>query len=224
MTDVDERAASQDAARPTGHDELGPVSPERLTFFSDAVVAIAMTLLALELPVPVGRTNAEALRFLGDHIPEYYSFLISFAVIGIHWAGHHRIFRWVRALGGRVARWNMLWLLMSVLTPFATKTLAGSGAFQVRFITYAAVQALAGLFFLLMLYELDRNRLFREEMPRPVLTSAYARLAGMATVFAVSIPVSLVAGGWAYLCWIAMPAVMRGTMWLAVRRRARGRP
>src|SRR3954452_23319670 len=78
--------------------EVAVGSAERLVFFSDAVVAIAITLLALELPVPTGDTNAAVWHSLGDHLGEYLAFLISFAVIGSHWFGHHQLFRYLGRL------------------------------------------------------------------------------------------------------------------------------
>jgi uncharacterized membrane protein len=197
--------------------ENGAASAERLTFFSDAVVAIAMTLLALELPVPEGLTNHEALHSLREHAMEYWAFFISFAVVAVHWSGHHRLFGHLTGLGGRLLRWNLLWLLTIVLMPFATRTLTGDGAFQVRFITYAAVQALAGTFFLLMVREISRHHLLRPDAPPEVVPASYARLFVMTSAFLVSIPVSLVTR-WAYLCWIAIPFVSRGYVILARRR------
>ena len=67
-------------------------SAERLSFFADAVIAIAITLLALELPKPEGTTNAELLHSVGVHRGDYIAFLISFLVIGSHWAAHQRVF------------------------------------------------------------------------------------------------------------------------------------
>src|SRR4051794_8977616 len=78
------------------------VAAERLTFFADAVIAIAITLLALELPTPLGSTNHELLESVGEHQGEYIAFLISFVVIGAHWSGHHRVFRHVESIGGRL--------------------------------------------------------------------------------------------------------------------------
>src|SRR5262249_51511197 len=118
-------------------------SAERLVFFSDAVVAIALTLLALELPVPEGGTNEVVLRQVVHLRDEYSAFLISFAVIGSHGFGHHRLFAQVTGHAGSMVRWNTLWLLMIVLTPFATRVLTAGGAFETRFIVYASVQALA---------------------------------------------------------------------------------
>jgi len=193
---------------------------ERLTFFSDAVVAIAMTLLALELPVPEGLRNDQALHSLRVHAGEYWAFFISFAVVAIHWSGHHRIFGYVTGLGGRLVRWNLLWLLTIVLTPFATRTLTGEGAFQVRFITYAGVQAFAGLCFLMMVREMTRHHLLRPDTPPVVVSASYARLFVMTGAFLVSIPVSLVTS-WAYVCWIAIPFVSRGLLLVAKRRKHR---
>lgn len=59
---------------------------DRLIFFTDAVVAIAITLLALELPVPSGRNVSEFWRSVREHHDEYLAFLISFFVISASWS------------------------------------------------------------------------------------------------------------------------------------------
>jgi Endosomal/lysosomal potassium channel TMEM175 len=76
---------------------------DRLTLFSDAVVAIAITLLAIELPVPEGGTVPvfwESVRHDGSH---YAAFLISFFVIAAAWRDHHDISgisrAWIRSCG-----------------------------------------------------------------------------------------------------------------------------
>jgi uncharacterized membrane protein len=183
------------------------------------VVAIAITLLALGLPVPRGATNAELLRSAGDHLDDYLAFLISFAVIGGHWFAHHRTFRYVPRLGGRLGQWNMLWLLMIITTPFATRVLTSEeGAFESRFIFYAAVQVLAGLFSLLMIREIARHRLLRPAAP-PGMIGAYSwRAAVLTGTFAVSIPVALLTR-WAYVCWAAIPLILRAVRHLPAHRR-----
>src|SRR5215813_5536469 len=137
-------------ARGVEADDLGRdvelPSAERLVFFSDAVVAIAITLLALDLPVPQGQGNMDLLHSARNNLNDYLAFGISFVVIAAHWRGHHRVFRYVRAVGP-ILRWNLLWLFFIVITPFATKVLAGDGAFQARFTFYATQQALIGISF-----------------------------------------------------------------------------
>jgi uncharacterized membrane protein len=180
---------------------------DRLTFFSDAVVAIAITLLALELPVPEGVTNADVLHQINDdYISEYLAFFISFAVISAHWFGHHRVFRYVISVSPAARRWNMLWLLMIVLTPFAARVISEDGAFQFRFILYASVQALAGLFFLLAVRALAKHGDLGPLAPADLLANSYQRLGAVTLMFVVSIPISLFTH-YAYLCWIAIPFV-----------------
>lgn len=192
-------------------DEVEFAAAERLTFFSDAVVAIAITLLALELPVPHNGSTDQVLRQMDDHLMAYIAFFISFAVIGQHWAAHHAVFRWVRRLGGRVQRLNMLWLMILVLTPYITKLLTEGegGGFIVRFGLYALAQAIAGVLFVLMIRDMRRYDLFRVGVPEEAISATVLSSAVMASVFAISIPVALVAGRWAYLVWIAMPAAFR---------------
>ena len=184
------------------------IGAERLNFFSDAVAAIAITLLALDLPVPVGQGNAQMWKNLGANVTDYAAFLISFAVIGGSWIGHHRTFGYLARVNGPLARWTMLWLLMIVVTPFATRTIVGDGAFAACFTLYAGVQALASIFFMLAVRETQRGRLMRPGTPHAVFTRTYYRTAVVAILFLISIPLSFVTQ-WAFACWGAIPFVMR---------------
>src|SRR6516165_8761282 len=83
-------------------DEVDFVAAERLIFFTDAVAAIAMTLLAFDLRSPditAKMSNGQALAALWEQNRLYYvAFLISFMVIGSHWRAHHQLFRNVSRL------------------------------------------------------------------------------------------------------------------------------
>ena len=83
---------------------------ERLTFFSDAVIAIAITLLAIELPLPEGGSVSAFWGSVRDESGHYAAFLISFLAIAAAWNSHHDIFRYVRRVDTRVRTLNMTWL------------------------------------------------------------------------------------------------------------------
>lgn len=191
--------------------EARVIAAERLTFFSDAVVAIAITLLALELPVPDANTNAELMHAAAENRAEYLAFLISFFAIGAYWRAHHRLFRYVSSLGGAVIRLSFGWMLMLILMPFATKVLQGDGAFETRFVFYACVQVVALLMFLLMIREVKRLHLYREDAPMQLFRDSYRGIAAMGLGFLVSIPLAFVVGSWAYACWAVVP--LAETLW-----------
>lgn len=207
---------------PAGSGEPKITGVERTVFFSDAVVAIAITLLALDLHVPEVGSNAEFWRDMNQHLDDYIGFLVSFAVIGGHWLNHHQVFGHVARLTSGLARWNMLWLLMIVVTPFATRVIVGDGAFGARFTLYALVQALSSIFFILALYEIVRHHLVRTGTPRTVFVRVYQRAFTVAVLFLVSIPLAFLTH-WAYACWVAIPVVIRleGPIAAWWRRRAR---
>jgi len=196
------------------------ISAERLIFFSDAVVAIAITLLAFALPLPEHVTNATSNTAVWDaiwaHRLDYLTFLISFVVIGSHWRLHHRLFRDVYRLDTRIMTLNMVWLMMIVLIPFATKLISGAGGFGVRFSVYAAIQVLTMLTFLLMGRHIRSGELVRADAP-PASPDGDAALLATAALFALSIPVAFVTQ-WAFALWIASAPVAR-----AIGRRRQGR-
>ena len=184
---------------------------ERVIFFSDAVVAIAITLLALALPVPGGfdgMTNGQLLHALGNNWDEYFPFLISFVVIANHWAVHRKMFRYVNRLNTQVIAANMVWLLMMIVTPFATRVLEGSGGFGVRFTLYALVQIIASACLLLMSVEIARGDLLRPDAPESARHPDHAPSVAIIIAFLVSIPVSFFTG-WAFALWAAIPLLVR---------------
>ncbi len=97
---------------------------ERMILFSDAVFAIAITLLVIEIKVPEipksEVTDGKLLNALGELIPKFFGFCISFMFIGIYWAVHHRMFGFVINYTPKLLRLNLLFLFAVVLMPFST--------------------------------------------------------------------------------------------------------
>jgi uncharacterized membrane protein len=205
---------------PEGSPEVAANVAERVVFFSDAVVAIAITLLALALPVPTGTdgfTNGQMLHALGRHWPDYLAFFISFYVIGNHWAAHRRVFRFANRMNHRVTALNMLWLLMMILTPFAARLLASNGGFGVRFTIYAVIQVVASASLLLISREVVARNLLRADTPDSARHHDDSGTLGMIVAFLISIPVAFVTE-WSFAVWAAS-SVVAGML----RRRARAR-
>jgi uncharacterized membrane protein len=98
--------------------------PDRLLLFTDAVVAIAVTLLVLPLVdvVPeVAREHGKATEVFTAHQAAIWTFLLSFVVIIRIWMAHHRVFQHVRAYSTALILCNAGWLLAIVVLPFTTE-------------------------------------------------------------------------------------------------------
>ena len=96
---------------------------ERLIFFSDAVFAIAITLMVLEIKIPDFHENVSdktLLKSLGHLIPKFVGFIISFMLIGMYWTVHHRMYGFVTNYNRRLLRLNLFFLFFIVLMPFST--------------------------------------------------------------------------------------------------------
>jgi len=76
---------------------------ERMILFSDAVFAIAITLLVIEIKIPdkeflkehADLSDRTLLHSLSQLVPKFTGFLISFSLIGLYWSIHHRLFGFV---------------------------------------------------------------------------------------------------------------------------------
>jgi len=187
--------------------EVDVAAAERLTFFSDAVVAIAITLLAIELPVPSGATTAEFVASLGAGSFEYLAFLISFAVIANHWVAHHRVFRYVRKADGPLVALNLFWLLLIVLTPFLTRILTEGDVGFVQFGMYAVAQAVQMTTFALMIVVLNRRGWLAPDAPRSLTTRGWVNSMVAASGFLISLPFFPLVGSWAFAVWALVPMV-----------------
>jgi uncharacterized membrane protein len=96
----------------------------RLVAFSDAVFAITITLLVLEIRPPTDYTNLHhALAVLW---PSYLAYVVTFLFIGQVWANHHVMFDHIRAADRVVLLLNTLLLMVVAFLPFATSVLAGA--------------------------------------------------------------------------------------------------
>lgn len=203
--------------------------PDRMVFFSDAVVAIAMTLLALELPVPEGTTVSKVLEGLRDNGGAYGAFVLSFFVIGGAWQAHHQLFAYIKRIDATTIGRNLQWLLIIVVTPFVTKLMIhGAGdrhdhSASIRLACYGFVQVLTWLTLLRIYLHLRNHDLLTEDAP--VRLQGWAERRGILIgLFLLSVPLAFVTPWAAAACWIGSPLVLRGVhLAKALRARRAGR-
>jgi len=114
---------------------------DRMLFFSDAVFAIVLTLLALELRPPEveARDDAALLAGLHEAAPHFIAFVASFALISIYWIAHMQITRRLRVFDWPVAVANLFFLLTITLIPFANDLAVARGWTPLAFALYGGV-------------------------------------------------------------------------------------
>ena len=158
-------------------------SVERLILFSDAVVAIAITLLVL--PVLDTASDKGSLGdLLSDAWPRISAFVISFAVVASFWQAHRKIFAGVGALSSRLIWANMFWLLTIAFLQFPAEVLGvrDSSETEVRALYVGSLLAVA-VAQLLLTVSIDRYRSLWRAGERPDI-SLNASIVGT-TLFAI---------------------------------------
>ncbi|MEY2169252.1 MULTISPECIES: TMEM175 family protein [unclassified Rhodanobacter] len=125
---------------------------ERLKAFSDAVFAIAITLLVIEVHVPRLDTldDTAYLAALAHLIPSFMGFMLSFLTIGALWIAHHRLFGVLDGYEPRLMWPNMLLLMVIAFMPFATALMSSNPLARVPEMFYSATLLAAGLLQLLL--------------------------------------------------------------------------
>ncbi len=92
------------------------MSKARMEAFSDGVIAIIITIMVLELKIPVGADPASLLPL----VPVFMSYLMSFVFLGIYWVNHHHLLQAITRVDGRALWANLHLLFWLSLTPFVT--------------------------------------------------------------------------------------------------------
>jgi len=177
-------------------------STGRVEAFSDGVMAIAITLLVLDLKVPTESEVTEThslLAALGQHWPSYLAYLAAFLTIGIIWLNHRSFVDRVNRFDNRL-QWLNLMLLLGVATlPFPTSLLAayvGEGGPSAS--TAAAIYGLLSVATALPWSFMWRHLADRPELLEPPFDAAYARAELRRgsigpVIYALAIPVAIVA-------------------------------
>ena len=101
------------------------LTTQRIEAFTDAVFAIAITLLVLEIRLPEHGTTSTAnlAKDLVKLIPSFFAYILSFAMIGSYWVNHHYIFRFYRQTNHTFSLLNVLFLMCIAFLPFPTAVL-----------------------------------------------------------------------------------------------------
>jgi uncharacterized membrane protein len=180
-------------------DELGL---ERIVFFSDAVIAIAITLLALEIRLPEVHSGEEIPAALLSLWPRYLGFVVSFLVVGSYWFAHHRVFRAVRRYDDALIWLNILFLLCIAFVPFASAVLGEHGDERSAVLFYALVMMTTGLVqTLLWVYASRGHRLIDPNFSRRAIRFGTVRALTPPAVFVLSLPLMLVHAYAAIAAW-----------------------
>ena len=196
---------------------------DRLIFFSDAVFAIVMTLLVLDIRVPdVPSDRAQEVPGLVFELwPKIFSYLLSFLVIGLYWIGHHQTFRYVRSYDRTLLWLNLLFLLSISFIPFPTDLLGEYGGLRFAVIFYAASLGLARLLLALVWwYVISGPIQTSDDLDRGLANYHFLRSLAIPAIFFLSIGIAYFSPNAAIASWVLL-VVVDAVMWRLWKRRLR---
>jgi uncharacterized membrane protein len=122
----------------------------RLEAFSDGVIAVIITIMVLELKVPRG-TDWAALRPV---VPVFFSYVLSFAYVGIYWNNHHHMLQACEKVNGRVLWANLHLLFWMSLVPVVTGWMGANHDATIPVALYGSALFLTGCAYLILSREL----------------------------------------------------------------------
>ncbi|MEP7060149.1 MAG: TMEM175 family protein [Actinomycetota bacterium] len=128
------------ASTPPQEEPLIEMGSERLEAFSDAVLAVIMTIMAFGLEAPE-TTTWVALR---GRLPGLFVYVLSFAFVGIYWNNHHHLLRATKRISGAVMWSNLFLLFWLSLIPVGTRWLRSDYLDPMPAMAYGIVALCAG--------------------------------------------------------------------------------
>ena len=158
----------------------------RLEAFSDAVIAIIMTIMVLELVPPHGET----LEDLAPLAPVFLAYVLSFAYLAIYWNNHHHLLQAARTVTGRVLWANMLLLFWLSLVPFVTAWSGETSFASIPMAMYGFVLLMAAFAYWFLVSTLRRAPGQSDTISTAIGRDWKGRLSPV--IYAIAIPIAFV--------------------------------
>ena len=169
----------------------------RLVAFSDGVMAVAITLLVLNIDTP-HVSDDDLGNALVDLIPSFLAYAIAFALVGRYWVIHHNLFERFVNFDGRLMALNLTYLALIVLVPFSANLIDNYDKEPLAAATFAMTLGLAAFVNWLMTAYALRSGMVHEA--RREETTPLVAL-GISLIFFVSVPVAFVSVPAAWVLW-----------------------
>jgi len=134
---------------------------ERMEAFSDAVIAIIMTIMVIEIKVP----ESSRIQDLIPLIPVFLSYVLSFVYLGIYWTNHHHVMHAVDRINGKILWANLHLLFWLSLIPFVSGWMGENGFESITLSFYGVILLMASLAYLHLqhlLIKANRNSVLSE--------------------------------------------------------------
>lgn len=184
------------------------MSKTRLEAFSDAVIAIIITIMVLELRVPQG-TDFSALRSV---VPVFLTYVLSFAYLGIYWNNHHHMLHTADRINGSILWANLHLLFWLSLVPFTTGWMEVNHFAPLPTAVYGVVLLLAAAAYFIL-----QGRIIASQGPDSRLRRAVGKdVKGKLSLALYAVAIVLASVN----CWISIGIyVLAALMWLVPDRR-----
>jgi uncharacterized membrane protein len=181
---------------------------ERLTLFSDAIFAFAMTLLAVNVRVPEIAQNVVSSQLsveLANLLPKLVGYGLSFFISASYWIFYHRIFVNIKRYDLTLIWLNIVFLFFVVLIPFPSDLIGRFLSQQISMIIYSIMMAATGLVLsLIWLHASTHHRLIDESLSKLAIKRMSVRTFVAPIVFLVSIPASSALGIFTPILWVSV--------------------
>ena len=191
----------------------------RIAAFSDGVMAVAITLLVLNIETP-SVAEGDLGEALVDLIPSVLAYVLSFALIGRYWVIHHQLFSKFVRFDGPLIALNLLFLMLIVLVPFSTDLYDTYSDAPLAAAVFACSLAIAAFVHWAMTRHAIKAGLIRTEEEKQELAFGGVVALGFGAVFLLSVPVAFLDTTLAWLMWASL-LVLRYPLRAAARWVAR---
>ncbi len=167
----------------------------RLELFSDAVIAIIITIMVLEMKVPHGAEWGNLLTIL----PKFISYTLSFLFIAIYWVNHHHLLHTVKIATSAIMWANINLLFFLSLVPFASAWMGENHFEKQTVVAYSVLALLCGLAFNLLQRAIVKDHERLKNLEEIIKPKGWKSI-GSVILYALAIPIALfvsaaIAGG-----------------------------